>query len=95
MAVLQPVVITLVELSTLCILTLPYIFPRVESFIVINFMENLEKDLINPKNGKNFWHNITREDEVPLKKIRNCDKQTIIIQNKWSRFVILDDSDCE
>ena len=54
MAVLQPVVITLVELSTLCILTLPYIFPGVESFIVINFKENLEKDLINPKNGKNF-----------------------------------------
>ena len=37
MAVLQPIVITLVRLSMLCVLTLQYIFPGVESFTVINF----------------------------------------------------------
>ena len=41
MAVLQPLVITLVELSILCVLTLPYIFPGIESFIVVNFLHFL------------------------------------------------------
>ena len=40
MAVLQPLVTTLVGLSILCILTLPYIFPDVESSTVTNFFAN-------------------------------------------------------
>ena len=59
------------------------------------FIENLEKDLINPKNVKKFRHNITREEQVALKKVRNWDKQTIRIQDEESRFVILDNSDYE
>ena len=59
------------------------------------FMENLEKDLINPKNVKKFQHNITREEQIALKEIRNWDEQTIRIQDKGSRFVILDNLDYE
>ena len=58
-------------------------------------MENLEKDLINPKNVKKFQHNITREEQIALKEIRNWDEQTIGIQDKGSRFVILDNLDYE
>ena len=43
------------------------------------FIDNLEKDLINPKNVKKFWHNITREEQVALKEVRNWDEQTIRI----------------
>ena len=59
------------------------------------FIENLERDLINPKNVKKFRHNITREEEVPLKEIRNWDKQAIRVPDKGSRFLILDSSDYE
>ena len=59
------------------------------------FIENLLKDLVNPKNVKKFRHNITREEQVALKEIRNWDNQIIRIQDKRSRFVILDNSDYE
>ena len=52
------------------------------------FIENLEKDLINPKNVKKLRHNITREEQIALEKIRNWDEQTIRIQDKGSSFVI-------
>ena len=57
------------------------------------FRENLEKDLINPKNVKKFRHNIARGEQVALKEVRNWDKKKIRIQDKGSRFVILDNSD--
>ena len=59
------------------------------------FIENLEEDLINPKNVKKFRRNITREEQIALKQIRNWEEQTIRIQDKGSRFVILDNSDYE
>ena len=59
------------------------------------FIDNLEKDLINPKNFKKFRHNITRGEQVALKEVRNWDEQTIRIQDKESIFVILDNSDYE
>ena len=59
------------------------------------FIGNLEKDLINPKNVKKFRHNITREEQIALKEIRNWDQQTIRIQDKGSRCVILHNSDYE
>ena len=46
-------------------------------------------------NIKKFRHNITREEQITLKEIRNCGKQTIRIHDKGSRFVILDNSDYE
>ena len=59
------------------------------------FIENLEKDLINLKNVKKFRGNITREEKIALKEIRNWDEQAIRIQDKVWRFVILDNSDYE
>ena len=59
------------------------------------YIENLEKDLINQKNVKKFRHNITKEEQIALKEIKNWDEQTIRIQDKGSRFVILDNSDYE
>ena len=59
------------------------------------FINNWEKDLINPKNVKKFRHNITRGEQVALKEVRNWDEQTIRIQDKGSRFVMLDNSDYE
>ena len=46
-------------------------------------------------NIKKFRHNITREEQITFKGIRNCDKQAIRIHAKGSRFVILDNSDYE
>ena len=57
------------------------------------FLENLEKDLLNPKNVKRYWQNITREEQTALKEIRNWNEQAVRIQDKGSRFVILDSSD--
>ena len=51
--------------------------------------------MVNTKKLKKFRHNITREEQFALKKIRNWDEQTIRIQDKGSRFVILDNSDYE
>ena len=59
------------------------------------FIENLEKDLINLKNVKKFRRNITREEKIALKEIRKWDEQAIRIQDKGSRYVILDNSDYE
>ena len=59
------------------------------------FIENLGKDLINPKNIKKFRRIIAREEQIALKEIRNWDEQTIRIQDKVSRFVILDNSEYE
>ena len=59
------------------------------------FKENLEKDLINPKNVRKFQHYITTEEHIALKEIRNWDEQTIRIQDKRSTFVILDNLDYE
>ena len=46
-------------------------------------------------NTKKFRHNITKEEQITFKGIRNCDKQTMRIHAKGSRFVILDNSDYE
>ena len=59
-------------------------------------IENLEKHLVvHQKKVKQLRDNITREEHIGLKKIRNSDKQAISIQVKGSRFVILDNSGCE
>ena len=58
-----------------------------------NVKENLEKNLINPKNVKKIRHNLKREEQIALKKIGNWDQQAIRILDKGSRFVILDNSD--
>ena len=58
-------------------------------------MENLEKDLINLKNVKKFRNNIMRKEQIALKDMRNWDEQTIRIQDKGSRFVVLDHLDYE
>ena len=59
------------------------------------FIQKLEKDLINPKNVKKCRHNITKEEQIALNEIKNWDEQTTRIQDKGSRFVILDNSDYE
>ena len=56
------------------------------------FIENLGKDL---KNVKNFRRIIAREEQIALKEIRNWNEQSIRIQDKGSRFVMLDNSDYE
>ena len=57
------------------------------------FLENLEKDQINLKNIKKFRHNIAEKEQMALKEIKNWNKQTFRIQDKGSKFVILDNSD--
>ena len=36
-----------------------------------------------------------REEQIALKQIKNLDEKTIRIQDKESRFEMLDNSDCE
>ena len=46
------------------------------------------------KKRSKFRH-ITREEQIALKEIRNWDEQTTRMQDKGSRFVILDNSEYE
>ena len=56
------------------------------------FIENLEKDLMNPKKVKRFRHHNTTEEQAALKEIRNQDEETIRTQDKGSKLIILDNS---
>ena len=57
------------------------------------FIKNLEKDMINPIDVIKFRHNITREEQIALNDMSNWNEQTIRIQDKGLRYVILDNSE--
>ena len=59
------------------------------------FIENIEKDIFDAAAKRNFRPNISEEDKEALKEIRWWNNQTVQVQDKGSRFVILDNNDYE
>ena len=53
------------------------------------FIKKIKKDLLNPENVKKVRHNLSKDK----KDIRNCDKNVVSVQDKASRFVVLDNED--
>ena len=59
------------------------------------FIENIEKDIFDTAAVKNVRPNISKEEKEELKEIRSWNNQTVRVQDKDSRIVILDNNDCE
>ena len=59
------------------------------------FIENIEKDIFDAAAKRNFRPNISEEDKEALEEIRWWNNQTVQVQDKGSRFVILDNNDYE
>ena len=57
------------------------------------FIENIEKDLFNPGNVKKVRHNLSKDVKAGLKDISYRDKNVARVQDKGSRFVVLDNED--
>ena len=57
------------------------------------FTEKIEKDLFNPENVQKVRHNLSKDEKAALKYIRNWDKNVVRVQDKGSRFVVLDNED--
>ena len=57
------------------------------------FIEKIEKDLFNPENVLKVRHNLSKDEKAALKDIRNQDKNVVIVQDKGSSFVVLDNED--
>ena len=57
------------------------------------FIEKIEKDLFNPENVKKVCHNLSKDEKAALKDIRYWDKNVVRVQDKGSRFVVLDNED--
>ena len=55
------------------------------------FIWKIEKGLFNTENVKKVRHNLSKDEKAALKDIRNCDKN--FVQDKGSRFVVLDNED--
>ena len=58
-----------------------------------NFIAKIEKDLFNPENVKKVRHNLSKDEKAALKDIRYWDKNVASVQDKGSRFVVLENED--
>ena len=59
------------------------------------FIENIEKDIFDTTAVINLPTNISKEEKEALKEIRWWNNQTVHVQDKGSRFVILENNDYE
>ena len=59
------------------------------------FIENIEKDTFDTAGVKNVRPNISKEEKEALKEISLRNNQIVRVQDKGSRFVILDNNDYE
>ena len=57
------------------------------------FIELVEKDLSKPPNYSKIKRNTTREERKSLKSIQNDELRSYRLQDKGSRFVVLDNQD--
>ena len=58
------------------------------------FIQKIKKDLFNPENVKKVCHNLSKDEKAALKDIRNLDENVVRVQDKRSRFVVLDNENC-
>ena len=59
------------------------------------FIEKIEKDIFDTAAVRNVLPNISKEEKEALKEIRSWNNQTVRVQDKRSRFVILGNDDYE
>ena len=57
------------------------------------FIKKIEKDLFNPGNVKKVRHNLSKDVKAGLKDISYWDKNVARVQDKGSRFAVLDNED--
>ena len=58
------------------------------------FLANVRRDLINPENIRQASNNLSKKERAALKELRNSNV-VIRIQDKGSRFVLIDEKDYE
>lgn len=63
-------------------------FPKVELFL-----ESVKNDLFNPANSPTVYDNLTVGERKALSKLKTLDQQVIKIQDKGSKFVILEQTE--
>ena len=54
------------------------------------FIKSIEKELLNPNNIRNIRNNLNKEENLTLKETKSWDDKIIRVQDKGSRFVVLD-----
>ena len=59
------------------------------------FLANVRRDLINPENIRQARDNLSKRERVALKELRNDSNVVIRIQDKGSRFVLIDGKEYE
>ena len=57
------------------------------------FIEKNEKDIFNSENNKIVRHNLIKNEKATLNDITNYDQNVVRVQDKVSRFVVLDNED--
>ena len=57
------------------------------------FIQKIKKDLFNPENVKKVCHNLSKDEKAALKDVRYWDKNVVSVQDKGSRFVVLNNED--
>ena len=57
------------------------------------FLENVERDLLNTDNLHNVHDNLNAAERIALKEIKNWEDKVVRVQDKGSRFVIMDKED--
>ena len=54
------------------------------------FIKSIEKELFHPNNIRNIRNNLNKEEKLALKEMKSWDDKIIRVQDKGSRFVVLD-----
>ena len=57
------------------------------------FIEKVEKELFDSKNVENVRQNLTRDERNALAEIKKWDNNIVRVQDKGSRFVVLNNDD--
>ena len=54
------------------------------------FIKSIVKELFKPRNVRKIRNNLNKEEKLALKKIKSGDDKVIRVQDKGSRFLVLD-----
>ena len=57
------------------------------------FIDTIEKEIFNPKNIRKTRNNLNKDEKAALKEIKSWEDKVIRVQDKGSRFVVLNTSD--
>ena len=56
------------------------------------FTKSIEKELFNPNNIRKIRNNLNKEEKLAPKEIKSWDEKVIRVQDKVSRFAVLENS---